>query len=70
MGDGDAVAVVIGVADGGGCGFCAGVAACVGGGGGECGGDIAVGEVVINAGDGDGLGCTPVGGSEGKGVGA
>ena len=36
----------------------------VGGGGGEGGGDIAVNEGVINTGDGDGLGCIPVGGCE------
>ena len=64
LGNGEARAVVIGCFErGGGC-FSAGVAACVGGGGGECGGDVAIVEAVVNAGDGDGLGCIPVAGCE------
>ena len=70
LGDGDAVGVVVGVFDGG-CGcFRACVTAGVGCGGGEGGGDIAIEEGVINTGDGDGLRRIPVGGCEGKGVGA
>ena len=70
FGNGDAVGVVVGVFDGcGGC-FRACVTTGVGGGGGEGGGDIAVNEGVINTGDGDGLGCIPVGGCCSKGVGA
>ena len=67
--DGDAVGVVVGVDDGCCCCFGACVTTGVGSGGGEGGGDIAVNEGVINASDGDGLGCIPVGGCEGKGVG-
>ena len=49
----------------GGC-FSACITAGVGCGGGECGGDVAIVEVVVNACDGDGLGCIPVAGGEGQ----
>ena len=70
MGDGDTVGVVVGVFDRCGVGFGSGVATCVVRSGSKRGGDITVVDVVINAGDGDGLGCIPVGGCEGKCVGA
>ena len=64
MGNGDAGGVVIGCFEcGGGC-FSAGVAACVGSGGGECGGDVAIVEAVVDSSDSDGLGCIPVAGCE------
>ena len=66
LGNADAGAVVVSVFDcGGGC-FSAGITTCIGGGGGECGGDVAIEEVFINAGDGDGLRCIPVVCSEGQ----
>ena len=66
LGNGDASSVVIRVFDrGGGC-FSAGVTTCVGSGGGECGGDVAIVEAVVNAGDSDGLRSIPVAGCEGQ----
>ena len=64
LGNGDAGTFVVGVFDGGGGCFAAGVAACIGGGGGECGGDVAINDGVIGTSDGDGLGCIPVPGRE------
>ena len=64
MGNGDAGGLVIRCFEcGGGC-FSAGVATCVGSGGGECGGDVAIVEAVVDAGDGDGLSCIPVASGE------
>ena len=66
LGNGDAGGVVVGCFEScGGC-FSAGITTCIGGGGGECGGDVAIEEVFINAGDGDGLRCIPVVCSEGQ----
>ena len=60
LGNGDAGGVVIRCFEcGAGC-FSAGITACVGSGGGEGGGDVAIVEAVVDAGDGDGLGCIPV----------
>ena len=64
LGNGDARAVVIRCFEcGGGC-FSAGVATCVGSGGGERCCDVAIVEAVVNASDGDGLSCIPVAGGE------
>ena len=50
--------------------FGAGVTACIVCSGSKHGGDVAIDDVVIGAGDGDGLGCIPVGCREGVGIGA
>ena len=65
LGNGDAGGVVVGGSfeSGGGC-FSAGVATSVGSGGGECGGDVAIVEAVVDSSDSDGLGCIPVAGCE------
>ncbi len=66
LSNGDAGGFVIGCCECCGGLFSACITAGVGGGGGDCGGDVAIVEAVINASDGDGLGCVPVAGGEGE----
>ena len=70
LGNGDAAGLVIGVLNCGCIGFSACVTAGVIGGSSESCCDVSIDDGVINAGDGDGLSCIPVGSREGKCVGA
>ena len=66
FGNGDAVGVVVGIFDSCCCCFSPRIVPRVIGGCGEGGGDIAVVDVIIDAGDGDCLGCIPVRCCEGE----
>ena len=57
---GSAVVIVVSIFDGDDAWFCACVIPCVGSSGGESCGDVAINDGVIDASDGDGLGCIPV----------